>query len=110
MQAYGDATGSFERRQLAEQSATKTRENSRLTQRVYSLAEVDLQTLLLSRRRDVEAADSALDARVLDLRSVGRCSPRVWARTRMTPRTMGVFTHRAFLARTIGSISWRFTP
>ena len=68
-QGYSDATGSFERWQLAEHSATKTRENARLTQRAYSLGEVDLQTLLLSRRQAVEAADSALDARVLALRS-----------------------------------------
>lgn len=68
-QAYRDATSSFERWRLAEQSATKTRENARLTQRAYSLGEVDLQTLLLSRRQAVEAAGSALDARVLALRS-----------------------------------------
>lgn len=68
-QAYTDATGSFDRWRLAEQSATKTRENARLTQRAYSLGEVDLQTLLLARRQAVDAADSALDARVLALRS-----------------------------------------
>ncbi len=68
-QAYSDATGSFDRWHLAEQSATKTHENARLTQRAYSLGEVDLQTLLLARRQAVEAADSALDARVLALRS-----------------------------------------
>lgn len=68
-QAYSDATGSFERWGLAEQSANKTRENARLTQRAYSLGEVDLQTLLLSRRQAVNAADSALDAQVLALRS-----------------------------------------
>ncbi|MBK8122218.1 MAG: TolC family protein [Dokdonella sp.] len=68
-QAYSDAKGSFERWQLAEQSGTKTSENARLTQRAYSLGEVDLQTLLLSRRQAVNAADSALDARVLALRS-----------------------------------------
>ena len=67
--AYTDATGSFGRWQLAEQSAARTRENARLTQRAYSLGEVDLQTLLLSRRQAVDAADSALDARVLALRS-----------------------------------------
>lgn len=68
-QAYSDATGSFDRWQLAEQSATRTTENARLTQRGYSLGEVDLQTLLLARRQAVEAADAALDARVLALRS-----------------------------------------
>lgn len=67
--AYRDAKGSFERWQLAEQSASRNRENARLTQRAYSLGETDLQTLLLARRQAVEAADSALDARVLALRA-----------------------------------------
>ena len=40
-----------------------------MTQRAYSLGEVDLQALLLARRQTVEAADSALNARVLALRS-----------------------------------------
>jgi cobalt-zinc-cadmium efflux system outer membrane protein len=68
-QAYNDATGSFDRWRLAEQSATRTHENARLTQRAYSLGEVDLQTLLLARRQAVDAANSALNARVLALRS-----------------------------------------
>lgn len=63
------ATGSFDRWRLAEQSAIRTLENGRLTQRAYSLGEVDLQALLLARRQTVEAADSALNARVLALRS-----------------------------------------
>ncbi len=70
--AYADATGNFERWQLAEESAAKTRESARLTQRAFSLGEVDLQTLLLSRRQAVEAIDSALDARVSALRSYYR--------------------------------------
>lgn len=71
-EAYTDATGNFERWRLAEESAGKTRENARLTQRAYSLGEVDLQTLLLSRRQAVEAVDSALDARVIALKSYYR--------------------------------------
>ena len=70
--AYADATGNFERWRLAEESAAKTRESARLTQRAYSLGEADLQTLLLSRRQAVEAVDSALDARVSALRSYYR--------------------------------------
>ncbi|MHB8911149.1 MAG: TolC family protein [Lysobacter sp.] len=71
-EAYTDATGNFERWRLAEESAVKTRESARLTQRAYSLGEVDLQTLLLSRRQAVEAVDSALDARVIALKSYYR--------------------------------------
>lgn len=71
-EAYADATGSFERWRLAEESAAKTADSARLTQRAYSLGEVDLQTLLLARRQAVEAVDSALDARVIALTSYYR--------------------------------------
>ena len=71
-EAYADATGNYERWRLAEESAAKTRESANLTQRAYSLGEVDLQTLLLSRRQAVEAVDSALDARVSALTSYNR--------------------------------------
>ena len=71
-EAYADAIGNFERWRLAEESAVKTRESARLTQRAYSLGEVDLQTLLLSRRQAVVAVDSALDARVIALKSYYR--------------------------------------
>lgn len=71
-EGYTDATGSYERWRLAEQSAAKTRESANLTQRAYSLGEVDLQTLLLSRRQALEAVDSALEARVSALRSYYR--------------------------------------
>lgn len=71
-EAYTDATGNFERWRLAEESAIKTRESARQTQRAYSLGEADLQTLLLSRRQAVEAIDSALDARVIALNSYYR--------------------------------------
>lgn len=71
-EGYADATGNFERWRLAEESAAKTRESARLTQRAYSLGEVDLQALLLSRRQAVEAMDSALDARVMALKSYYR--------------------------------------
>jgi cobalt-zinc-cadmium efflux system outer membrane protein len=67
--AYADAIGNYERWRLAETSAAKTRDNANLTQRAYSLGEVDLQTLLLSRRQALEAVDSALDARVSALKS-----------------------------------------
>lgn len=68
-EAYADAIGNYERWRLAEESAAKTRESARLTQRAYSLGEVDLQTLLLAHRQAVEAADAALDARVIALKS-----------------------------------------
>ena len=71
-EAYADATGNFDRWRLAEESAAKTGESARLTQRAYSLGEVDLQTLLLARRQAVEAVDSALDARVIALTSYYR--------------------------------------
>ncbi len=71
-EAYADATGNFERWRLAEESAANTRESARLAQRAYSLGEADLQTLLLSRRQAVEAVDSALDARVIALKSYYR--------------------------------------
>ena len=71
-EAYADATGSFERWRLAEESAARTGESARLTQRGYSLGEVDLQTLLLARKQAVEAVDSALDARVAALMSYYR--------------------------------------
>lgn len=71
-EGYADATGNFERWRLAEESAAKTRESARLTQRAYSLGEVDLQTLLLARRQAVEAVDTALDARVMALKSYYR--------------------------------------
>jgi len=71
-EGYADATGNFERWRLAEESAAKTGESARLTQRAYSLGEVDLQTLLLARRQAVEAVDAALDARVMALKSYYR--------------------------------------
>ena len=71
-EAYADATGNFERWQLAEKSAASTGESARLSQRAYSLGEADLQTLLLARRQAVEAADSALDARATALTSYYR--------------------------------------
>ncbi len=71
-EGYADATGNFERWRLAEESAKRTRESARMTQRAYSLGEMDLQTLLLARRQAVEAADAALDARVSALQSYYR--------------------------------------
>jgi len=71
-EGYADATGSFERWQQAEESAARTTESARLTQRAYSLGEVDLQTLLLARRQSVEASDAALNARVTALKSYYR--------------------------------------
>jgi outer membrane protein TolC len=68
-EAYTDATSNYERWRLAEEAAAKTGENAQLTQRAYALGEADLQTLLLARRQSLEAAQSALEARVVALRS-----------------------------------------
>lgn len=64
-----EATSSFERWQLAESSATVARESTRLTQRAFSLGEVDLQALLLVRRQAADAVNAALAARVDALRA-----------------------------------------
>lgn len=67
--SYTDATSNYERWKLAEQSASRTRQNAQLTQRAYALGEADLQTLLLARRQSVQATRSALDARTAALHS-----------------------------------------
>lgn len=67
--SYTDATSNYERWKLAEQSASRTRQNAQLTQHAYALGEADLQTLLLARRQSVEATRSALDARTAALHS-----------------------------------------
>lgn len=60
---YSDATGNTHRWKLAEQGAAAAAENARLTQRAYTLGEVDLQALLLARRQYLEASRAALEAR-----------------------------------------------
>lgn len=67
-EAFAEATGSFERWQLASQGAAAAQNAAQLTQRAYALGEADLQTLLQSRRQALAAARSALDARMDALR------------------------------------------
>lgn len=66
---YADATGNLARWRMAEQGATATGENARLTQRAYALGEADLQSLLLARRQSLEASRAALEARADALRA-----------------------------------------
>lgn len=67
-----EASSGNQRWRLAEEGAAKTQANADLTQRAYSLGEVDLQTLLLSRRQLSLAAEAALQARVSALRAYCR--------------------------------------
>lgn len=69
---YIEATGGEQRWRLAEESAKKTKDNADLSQRAYSLGEVDLQSLLLSRRQSSLAAESALQAQVSAVRAYCR--------------------------------------
>jgi outer membrane protein TolC len=64
-----DAAGSLERWRFADHALAAGRENTRLTQRAYTLGEADLQTLFLARRQAVEAALGAAQARIDALRA-----------------------------------------
>ncbi|MDO9167417.1 MAG: TolC family protein [Rhodoferax sp.] len=64
-----EAASSFERWQLAEQSAAAARDGARLTQRAFSLGEADLQALLLVRRQSMDAVNAAVAARADALRA-----------------------------------------
>ncbi len=64
-----EATSSFERWQLAEESAAASREGARLMQRAFSLGESDLHALLLVRRQAMEAGAAAIAARSDALRA-----------------------------------------
>lgn len=66
---YAEAVGSVERWRIAERGADAARESARLTQRAYTLGELDLQSLLLVRRQSVDALRAAAEARADALRS-----------------------------------------
>ena len=66
--SYADAVGSTQRWRLAEQGAAAARDSARLTQRAYTLGEVDLQSLLLVRRQSLDASRAAVEARADALR------------------------------------------
>lgn len=67
-ETHADAVGGLERWRIAERGAEAARESARLTQRAYSLGEVDLQSLLLVRRQSLEALRAAGEARADALR------------------------------------------
>lgn len=67
-ETYADAVGSVERWRIAERGAEAARESARLTQRAYTLGELDLQSLLLVRRQSLDALRAASEARAQALR------------------------------------------
>ncbi|WP_234102539.1 TolC family protein, partial [Streptomyces venezuelae] len=69
---YIDATGSYERWRLTSQGLASTQNSARLTQRAYTLGEVDLQGLLLARKQALDATMAAEQARVEALRAQSR--------------------------------------
>jgi outer membrane protein TolC len=71
-ETYIDAMGSYERWRLTSQGLTATQNSARLTQRAYSLGEVDLQGLLLARKQALDATSAAEQARVEALRAQSR--------------------------------------
>lgn len=67
-ETYADAVGGVERWRIAERGADAARESARLTQRAYTLGELDLQSLLLVRRQSLDALRAAGEARAEALR------------------------------------------
>lgn len=61
--------GSVGRWRIAKRGADAARESARLTQRAYTLGELDLQSLLLVRRQSVDALRAAAEARADALHS-----------------------------------------
>lgn len=61
-QNLAEAQGSLERLRFADEGRTVAAQNAQLTQRAYTLGEVDLQSLLLARRQSVDAALGAAQA------------------------------------------------
>lgn len=69
---YIDATGSLERWKLTSQGLASTQSSARLTQRAYTLGEVDLQGLLLARKQALDATIAAEQARTDAVRAQNR--------------------------------------
>lgn len=69
LSSYNNAQGSYERWQLARQSALTMADNATLTQKAYSLGEGDVQLLLLARRQALSAALDEASSKVAALRS-----------------------------------------
>ncbi len=70
--AIASTEGAYVSLQLAEAGAAAMQDNARLMQRAYALGEADLQSLLLARRQATAAAQSALAARALAVKSYYR--------------------------------------
>lgn len=81
-ETYMDAQASYDRWRLTAQSLASTQSSARLTQRAYTLGEVDLQGLLLARKQTLDATMAAEQARVEALRAQSRLmidAHLVWA-------------------------------
>lgn len=64
-----EVRGSIERWRFAEETSVAAAQNAQLSQRAFSLGEVDLQAVLLARRQAVDAALASSQARVDALRA-----------------------------------------
>lgn len=67
--AVATARGAYDSLQIANEGAAAMQENANLMQRAYALGEAELQALLLARRQAIAAANSALQAQVVALKS-----------------------------------------
>lgn len=63
------AKGAYDVASMAREAASSLRGNATLTQKAYGLGELDLQSLLLSRRQELTAANSALQAQATALKA-----------------------------------------
>ncbi len=71
-ETYSDAVSGVRRWRQSESGAVAARDNARLTQRAYTLGELDLQALLLSRRQARDAIAAAATDRIEALRALYR--------------------------------------
>jgi cobalt-zinc-cadmium efflux system outer membrane protein len=67
--ALATAHGAYDSLQIANEGAQAMQENARLMQRAYALGEAELQALLLARRQETAAMNSALQAQVMALKA-----------------------------------------
>ena len=67
--ALVNAQGSYESVQIAEEGTTNMQQNASLMQRAYSLGEVELQALLMSRRQATAAMNNSLQAQATALKA-----------------------------------------
>jgi outer membrane protein TolC len=71
-ETYINAKSSFERWRLSAEGLTAVQNNARLTQRAYTLGEIDLQGLLLARKQALEANIATEQSRSEALRAQSR--------------------------------------